>query len=79
MNTFCVTALLTSPNWRMGIHGDRDENEFVLVNLNKVGMGNGGLVLGRVGRKARGSLARLVHGQLGSARNDLFEFFHELS
>jgi hypothetical protein len=34
---------------------------------------------GRAGRNARGSLARSVHGQLGSARIGSFEFFHELS
>ena len=33
----------------------------------------------RAGRNARGSLARSVHGQLGSARIGSFEFFHELS
>jgi hypothetical protein len=33
----------------------------------------------RAGRNTRGSLARSVHGQLGSTRIDSFEFFHELS
>jgi hypothetical protein len=36
-------------------------------------------VVGRAGRNARGSLARSVHGQLGSTRIGSFEFFHELS
>jgi hypothetical protein len=36
-------------------------------------------IVGRVGRNARGSLARSVHGQLGSARIGSFEFFYELS
>jgi hypothetical protein len=39
----------------------------------------GVLVVGRAGRNTRGSLARSVHGQLGSARIDSFDFFHELS
>jgi hypothetical protein len=33
----------------------------------------------RAGQNARGSSARSVRGQLGSARIGSFEFFHELS
>jgi hypothetical protein len=36
-------------------------------------------VTSRAGRNTRGSLARSVRGQLGSARIGSFEFFHELS
>jgi hypothetical protein len=41
------------------------------INKNKV--------RSRAGRNTRGSLARSVRGQLGSARIGSFEFFHELS
>jgi hypothetical protein len=39
----------------------------------------GRIRVGRAGRNTRGSLARSVRGQLGSARIGSFEFFHELS
>jgi hypothetical protein len=35
--------------------------------------------VGRAGQNARGSSARSVRGQLGSARIGSFEFFRELS
>jgi hypothetical protein len=48
-------------------------------NLDRLGWLGQSIVVTRAGQNARGSLARSVHGQLGSARLGSFEFFHELS
>jgi hypothetical protein len=51
----------------------------LFVGMEKISRFQALILVIRAGRNTRGSLARSVNGQLGSARIGSFGFFHELS